>query len=100
MGPHQREALEEKIRLFLMDVGDEAIDAASKHARMHSHHEAKAVIEEEFTEYWDLVMLNPRKPMVHPRKGYPLTPEQRLQELREELIQTAAMCVRALVDLC
>jgi hypothetical protein len=79
---------------------DEAVRAASKHAPMHSHHEAKSVIEEELDEYWDLVKLNPNKPMVHPTKGYPLTVVQWRQELRDELVQVGAMCVRALHDLC
>lgn len=82
------------------EVAREALRAATLHKPMNSHHEAKSVIEEEFNEYWDLVKLNPRKPMTHPTKGYALTPEQRNQELREELIQTAAMCVRAVHDLC
>lgn len=75
-------------------------EANAKHKPMHSHHEARAVIEEEFDEYWDLVKLNPNKPMVHPTKGYILTPEERNENLREELVQIAAMCVRALHDLC
>lgn len=100
MGPMERAALDVVLHDLGSEVIAEALAAAEKHKPMNSHHEAKAVIEEEFTEYWDLVMLNPRKPMVHPRKGYPLSPEQRNQELKEELVQTAAMCLRALHDLC
>lgn len=82
------------------DVRNEAARAASLHKPMHSLHEAKSVIEEEFDEFWDLVKLNPKKPMVHPTKGTPLTVEQWHEEIRTELIQTAAMCVRTLSDLC
>lgn len=84
--------------LFL--VSDEFKSASAKHKPMNSHHEAKAVIEEEFDEYWDLVKLNPNKQMVHPTKGYLLTPQMRNEEMREELVQMAAMCLRALHDLC
>lgn len=81
-------------------VYEEAARAADLHDPMHSLHEAHSVIEEEFDEFWDLVKLNPKKPMVHPTKGTPLTVEQWEVELRSELIHTAAMCLRALHDLC
>lgn len=92
-------ALDDAISLICAVVGDEAFNAASKHKPMHSHHEAHSVIEEEFDEYWDLVKLNPRKPMIHPTKGHALTVDEWKAELRQELIQTAAMCVRAIHDL-
>jgi hypothetical protein len=66
--------------------------AMELHKGMQCQHEAYAVILEELEEFWDLVKTNPKK----------LTSEQqvkRLDGLREELIQTAAMCVRAVVDL-
>ena len=68
-------------------VRDEAERAARKHKPMNSHHEAYAVILEEFEEYWAEV-----------QKGgsTPRDPEA----LKTELIQTAAMCCRALKDLC
>ncbi len=81
-------------------VTDEAYNATLKHKPMNSHHEAKAVIEEEFDEYWELVKLNPKKPMFHPTKGHALSIEQWKGELKTELVQTAAMCLRALHDLC
>ena len=61
--------------------------ATAKHAPMNSHHEAYSVIKEEFEEYWAEVCKGgstPRDPVA----------------LRTELIHTAAMCVRALHDLC
>ena len=42
----------DKMRLVVSEVVDEFAKAASKHTPMHSHHEAYAVIKEEFEEYW------------------------------------------------
>ncbi len=50
---------------------------------IHSYHEAEGVIREEFEEFWDEAKL--KKP--DPEKAY------------EELVQTAAMCCRAILDL-
>lgn len=68
-------------------VRAEAERASAKHPPMHSHHEAYAVIREEFEEYWQEVQKGGSKPR---------DPEA----LRTELVQTAAMCVRTLTDLC
>lgn len=60
--------------------------AVSIHAPMANGLEAYAVILEEVGEFWDIVKLKS---------------EQRSPvKLREELIQIAAMCCRAVVDLC
>lgn len=67
-------------------VKSEVERAQMKHPPMHSHHEAYAVILEELEEYWAEVMKRPSK--------------RNPEELRMELIQTAAMCIRALTDLC
>ena len=67
-------------------VNHEAAQAAAKHAPMHSHHEAYAVIKEEFDEYWEEV-----------RKR---SASRDAEALKMELVQTAAMCLRALHDLC
>lgn len=69
------------------DVYQEFARATRKHTPMHSHHEAYAVIKEEFDEYWQEVQKGGSKPR---------DPEA----LRTELIQTAAMCLRTLHDLC
>lgn len=72
----------------LSSVKEEFIRASSKHAPMHSHHEAYAVIREEFEEYWREV-----------QKGGSTCPRDP-EALKTELIHTAAMCLRALNDLC
>lgn len=68
------------------DVIKEYERAALKHPKFNSHHEAYAVILEELEEYWLEVMKRPSK--------------RDLVNLRLELVQTAAMCLRALHDLC
>lgn len=88
-----------RVDALLQTVGSEVVSAASKHAPMHSLHEAHSVIEEEFDEFWELVKLNPHKPMFLASKGVLITPEQRQSMIHTELVQTAAMCVRALYDL-
>jgi len=74
----------------LLDAADdalaEALRASEKHPRMNSHHEAYAVILEELEEYWAEVMKKPSK--------------RNPAALREELVQTAAMCLRTLAELC
>ena len=67
------------------EVADEVWRASCKHKPMNSAHEAYAVILEELDEFWDEVK----------KKS-----EERTQEnLRTELIQTAAMCIRTIHDL-
>jgi hypothetical protein len=68
----------------LAEVAVELMDARSIHEPLNSHHEAYAVILEELEEYWEEV----RK-----RRA-----ERDPARLREELIQIAAMAVRAAVD--
>ena len=87
-------------RDIILDLLREIDRAIAQHGAYHSHHEAHSVIQEEFDEYWELVKLNPKKPMVHPSKGGSLTPEQRIEGMRQELLQTAATCIRAIYDLC
>ena len=76
-----------KLREICSDVFEEACRAGSKHPPLNSHHEASAVIKEEFGEYWDEVCKGGSVPRV-------------ADALRLELVHTAAMCVRALHDLC
>lgn len=55
-------------------------------APMHSLHEAESVIREEYDEFWTEVKKNPRK---HPRRN---------ALARAELVQLAAMAIRAIHD--
>lgn len=74
------------------EVAKEVIRATQLHGNIRGLHEAKAVIEEEFDEFWDEVKKNPKK----------MTPEQVeawRANIRKELIQTAAMCVKTIVHL-
>jgi hypothetical protein len=77
-----------------IEVERELVKARAKHAPMHSLHEAYAVIYEELDEFWDEV-----------RRWRPADPagpfDVRTQgaRARRELIQTAAMCLRAIEDL-
>jgi ABC-type Zn2+ transport system substrate-binding protein/surface adhesin len=83
--------VDDKKPMYALDeIEDEVRRASAKHAPMHSHHEAYAVIAEEFqVEYWGEVV-----------KGGAESGPRRAEDLRKELIHTAAMCVRALHDLC
>lgn len=73
------------------EVSAEVARAQSIHAPMNSLHEAYAVIREELDEFWELVKVNPSK--------LPLAQQQqRITNMREELVQVAAMCIRAVHD--
>jgi hypothetical protein len=78
---------EDKIWGIAQEVAEEVIRAATLHAPMNSPHEAESVIREEFEEYWDEVKAFniPKNRDTRPRQ-------------REELIQLAAMAVRAVLD--
>lgn len=67
-------------------VNHETAQAIARHTPMHSHHEAYAVIKEEFDEYWTEVTKR--------------SSQRDSEALKLELVQTAAMCLRALHDLC
>jgi len=66
--------------------------AMAMHKPIHSQHEAWGVITEELEEFWEHVKVNPAKLDQSQRA-------ERMHGLRKELIQTAAMCVRTIVDL-
>ena len=74
------------------DIFHEVMRAMAIYKGFQSQHESYAVILEELDEYWTWVKCNPKKLTDIGR-------ETRLKEMRTELIQTAAMCVRTIVDL-
>lgn len=94
----------DKLRLIIEAIRDEFIVASEAHDAFDNHHEAYAVIREEFEqEYWPLVCENPKKQNGQPIlyvKDREANIRRRNAALRSELIQTAAMCLRALHDLC
>lgn len=69
------------------EVSSEVIRAARMYKPMNSPHEAHSVIQEEFEEFWDEVK------QYNLRKGRDTRPR-----MREELIQLAAMAIRAITD--
>jgi hypothetical protein len=73
-------------------VEAETARARNLHAAMHSAHESYAVILEELDEYWELVKVNPKKLNETDRAI-------RLEKMRKELMQVAAMCLRSIADL-
>jgi len=75
------------IRSIADEVLNEVMRATSMYLPLNSPHEAHSVIEEEFDEFWDEVKA------YNLRKGRDTRPR-----MREELIQLAAMAIRAVTD--
>lgn len=73
----------ERVDTFLDEVRKEMLRATKEHGRIHTAHEAYGIIKEEFEEFWDEV-----------KKKNPMA-----SSLLEELKQTAAMCLRTVIDL-
>jgi len=73
-------------RKLLEEVDVELTRALRLHGPMHSAHEAYSVLLEEVDEFWEEV-----------RKK---TAKRSRERMREELIQIAAMAVRAIKDIC
>lgn len=78
------EDLDPRVVSVLLDIGIEVERAEGLHAPLNSMHEAYAVILEELDEFWEEV----RK-----KSG-----ERNHVNARTELIQTAAMCVRTILN--
>ena len=74
------------LQTVLDEIGDELQRAEQMHAPINSLHEGYAVIAEELDEFWDQVK----------RKARDRDPVA----VRTELIQTAAMCVRTILNVC
>jgi G:T-mismatch repair DNA endonuclease (very short patch repair protein) len=84
-------------------IHNEMVTASSVHGCFNSHHEAYAVIKEEFDEYWAEVMVNPNKKngvRIADPGARELSHIEHRSRLRDELVQTGAMVLRALYDLC
>lgn len=81
-----------KLEAVVHGVRVELERARSLHPPMPTMHHGLAVLHEEFMEVQELVYANERKLS---RRGI----EDRNSALREELLQTAAMCVRMILDL-
>ena len=73
-------------------VHKEVERAVELHPAFPSQHHAYGVILEEVDEFWEQVKINPKKLTEGEQ-------ETRLLEMRKELIQVAAMCIRAIADL-
>lgn len=80
------------IEMRSSEIVAETERAMSLHPPIHSGHEAYGVIKEELDEFWEQVKINPNKLSGSERAA-------RLDKMHSELIQTAAMCLRTLVDL-
>jgi hypothetical protein len=78
---------EDGIWKIAKEVADEVVRASKMFNPMNSPHEALGVIEEEWEEYKEEVW------KYNPRKNRDTRPRQ-----REELVQLAAMSVRAILD--
>ena len=84
--------MKDEINTIAGEIEQEVRRAVQLHRGICSLHEAKAIIEEELDEFWDEVKVNPKKLSEVDR-------EKRIANLRMELIQVAAMCVRSISDL-
>jgi len=76
---------EKSISAILGMVRSELLRASEMHPAMRSLHEAHGVILEEFEEFWE--------------EAKKKTGSQDENLIKKELIQTAAMCVRAILDI-
>jgi len=75
------------IQNIVNEVEREVLRATTMYDTINSPHEADSVIREEYEEFWDEVKA------FNMRKGRDTRPK-----MREELIQLAAMAVRAITD--
>jgi hypothetical protein len=91
--PVTGQAIDPVLLMYADRIAAENQRAVSLHPDpIHSVHEAYAVIKEELDEFWEQVKVNPRKLDAQERTA-------RLEKMRNELLQTAAMCLRTMVDL-
>ena len=80
--------------VYLQGIRDELARARAKFPRKFSSpHEAYAVLREELEEFWDVV----KSGVIDEQPGEPAT-IRHCPAAQKELIQVAAMCLRALED--
>ncbi len=82
MTPEQESVINARACAILETIRLELLVAGRKHGPMHSAHEAYAIILEELDEAWEEIKAK--------------KPDKR--RLEEELMQVAAMAVRAIID--
>jgi hypothetical protein len=90
--PEYAMVISQVLRTRVDEIAAETERAMSLHPSISTAHEGYAVIKEEFEEFWEEVKLNPSKLSAMERAD-------RLDRMRKELIHTAAMCVRTMLDL-
>lgn len=81
----------ERVQLQCDRIGAEVLRAMQLHPSYDSLHHQHSVILEEFEEFWEQVKINPLK----------LTVDEvieRRRKMQSELLQIAAMCIRATID--
>jgi hypothetical protein len=86
------------LTLAVRDIVNEFKRASRKYPDFNSFHEGYAVLEEELDELWDEVKKKTSEPPTD--QAYDPTAYQDPVKLRAEAIQTAAMALRFVVDLC
>lgn len=87
------------MRRALADVGDELTRARGAFRPMISAHEGFAILKEEVDELWDEVRKSPRY-WEQAATGLQTPDAMRLDALRREAVQVAAMAVRFMLDVC
>jgi hypothetical protein len=79
------------LEILLKSIEQEVRRARELHRPTNTLHEGYAVILEEVEEFWDEVKVNPKKLDT-------ASQDKRIDNMRKELIQVAAMCIRTILD--
>lgn len=75
-----------KYDIILEDLNIELASAISKFPKFNTEHEGYAIILEELDELWEHIKVNQKY--------------RNKQAMRKEALQTAAMSIRFMIDLC
>jgi len=76
-----------KLNKIIHEIEIEFLNAIKKFGKFHNAHEGYAVLLEEVDELWENVKLNQKN-------------DTRLDGIKEEAIQVAAMAIRIILDCC